>query len=79
MLDEHDSHSSEETADLGSLVKAGMFVGDPYADMTEVSARETLREDLKIKASNIAGAGLAPSAATSVASPTPFAPPHRSG
>ncbi|MCG3771964.1 MAG: hypothetical protein JW384_03165 [Nitrosomonadaceae bacterium] len=58
VLDEHDSHSSEETADLGSLVKAGMFVGDPCADMTEVGARETLRDDLEIKASNIRGAGL---------------------
>ena len=58
VVDENDSHSSEETADLGSLVKAGMFVGDPCADMTEVGARETLREDLEIKNSNIAGAGL---------------------
>jgi len=57
-VDGNDSHSSEETADLGSLVKAGMFVGDPCADMTEVGARKTLREDLEIKASNIAGAGL---------------------
>jgi hypothetical protein len=58
VVDENDSHSSEETADLGSLVKAGMFVGDPCADMTEVGARDTLREDLVIKNSNIAGAGL---------------------
>jgi hypothetical protein len=58
VVDENDSHSSEETADLGSLVKAGMFVGDPCADMTEVGARETLRDDLEIKASNIPGAGL---------------------
>ncbi len=69
MVDENDSHS-EETADLGSLVKAGMFIGDPGANMTVDGARNTVREDLVIKDSNIVGAGLGVFATAPISSGT---------